>query len=161
MNINRILVATDFSPDSEAALEFASSLASAEKAALVIVHIDDTTPGLVFGDVGYGFVPEVDAIAREEYHHLLATAPKCTGVPFEHRFLRGCAAESILYLAEAEHVDLIVIGTHGKTGLSRLLMGSVAEALMRRAKCPVLTVKQPAERNKPSATATKHEASRT
>ena len=66
-------------------------------------------------------------------------------VPLRHVLARGAAGSLILDYAEAEAVDVIVMGTHGRSGLSRLLMGSVAEAVVRRAKCPVLTYKQPAE----------------
>lgn len=147
MNIDKILYATDFSPDSEAALNYASSLASGAGATLIIVHVDDTTPGSVFGDVGDGYMPQIDEIAREEYEHLLATLPT-SRVAYEHRFLRGDAANVILRLAEREQVDVIVIGTHGRTGLKRLLMGSVAELVVRRAKCSALTIKQPSEESK-------------
>ena len=150
MNINKILYATDFSPNSEAALDYASSLAAAEGATLFIVHVDDTTPGLVFGDVGYGYVPQVDAIAQAEYEQLQVIVPTRDGVAYEHRFFRGGAAEGILQIAEKEGVDVIVIGTHGSTGLKLLLMGSVAESVVRRANCPVLTVKQPADESQES-----------
>ena len=143
MNIKKILYATDFSSDSDAALRYASTVAAAEGATLCIAHIDDDTPGLVFGHVGYGYVPEVDDIARQQYDKLLTIVPTTEGVKYEHQFLRGEAAESILQLAEKEQADLIVIGSHGRTGLRRLLMGSVAEAVVRRAHCPVLTIKQP------------------
>lgn len=150
MNFKKILYATDFSPDSQAALPYATAFASAAGATLVIVHVDDTTPGLVLGDVGYGYVPQIDEIAQEEYEQLREIAPKPDKVPYEHRFLRGVAAEGILRIAEQEHVDLIVIGSHGRSGLKRLLMGSVAEAIVRRAKCPVLTIKQPSNDAEPS-----------
>ena len=65
-------------------------------------------------------------------------------VPVVHKLLVGDPAEAIVQQAEAEHADMIVMGTHGRTGLTRMLMGSVAEAVVRRAACPVLTVKQPA-----------------
>jgi nucleotide-binding universal stress UspA family protein len=57
----------------------------------------------------------------------------------------GDPADAIIQAAEKEDADLIVMGTHGRTGLTRLLMGSVAEAVVRKAKCPVLTIKQSAE----------------
>jgi nucleotide-binding universal stress UspA family protein len=62
-------------------------------------------------------------------------------IRFEHKLLMGTAADEIVRAAEEGGVDLIVIGTHGRTGLKRVLMGSVAEAVMRRATCPVLTLK--------------------
>jgi nucleotide-binding universal stress UspA family protein len=69
--------------------------------------------------------------------------PRDPRVVCEHHLLAGDPAEAIIRTAEQEGVDIIVIGTHGRTGLTRLLMGSVAEAIVRRATCPVLTVKQP------------------
>ena len=143
MKVNKILYATDFSSNSEAAFRYASSLASAENATLYIVHVDDVTPGLVFGDVGYGYVPEVDEITREEHRELLKLVPPRQEVKYEHHLLRGDAAGELLRITESEDIDLIIMGTHGRTGLSRALMGSVAEKVVRRAKCPVLTIKQP------------------
>ena len=143
MKAKKILCATDFSPGSRVALEYASVLAAGSGATLIITHVDDTTPGLVRGDVGYGYLPQVDEIAEQEYHQLQATVPTVEGVPYEHRFLRGDAAEEILQLAEQEQVDFLVIGTHGKTGLQRVLMGSVAESIIRHARCPVLSIRQP------------------
>lgn len=71
-------------------------------------------------------------------HAVLPTDPN---VPFEHRMLKGDPAEEIVRFADEAHCELIVMGTHGRTGFKRLLMGSVAEAVVRRAKCPVLTYK--------------------
>jgi len=65
-------------------------------------------------------------------------------VPVARRLLAGDPAEALIRLAQTEDVDMIVMGTHGRRGLTRLLMGSVAEAVVRAAPCPVLTVKQPA-----------------
>jgi nucleotide-binding universal stress UspA family protein len=76
---------------------------------------------------------------------LEAVVPTHPAVPYEHRLLSGDPAREIVRLADEEGVDMIILGTHGRTGLKRLLMGSVAEAVVRRAMCPVLTIKQPAE----------------
>jgi nucleotide-binding universal stress UspA family protein len=65
-------------------------------------------------------------------------------VAYEHHYLRGSPVVEILNFAEDENIDLIVMASHGRTGLSRLLMGSIAEGVMRKARCPVLIVKQPA-----------------
>ena len=73
---------------------------------------------------------------------LEAVVPTDPTVPYEHRLITGDPATAIARLAEEEQADLIVMGTHGRTGLTRLLMGSVAEAVVRRAPCPVLTYKQ-------------------
>jgi len=143
MNISKILYATDFSACSMAALDYASSLAASFHAKLYILHVDDTTPGMVFGEVGYGYVPEVDEITREEYETLHDIVPTNSEVQYEHLFARGDAAKGILKIAEKKQVDLIVIGTHGQTGLARVLMGSVAEEVVRNASSSVLTVKLP------------------
>jgi nucleotide-binding universal stress UspA family protein len=71
-----------------------------------------------------------------------AVVPPDESVKYEHHLVLGTAAEDIVRVAAEQNVDLIVIGTHGRTGLKRVLMGSVAEAVMRRAMCPVLTLKQ-------------------
>lgn len=143
MNVRSILYATDFSTDSRVALDYAAALASAWNAKLTIVHVDDVTPGLVFGDVGYGYLPEVDRIAYEQHEQLKAMEPTGTTVQCERLLLRGNAADEILAAAESVAADIIVIGTHGRTGLRRALMGSVAEKIVRSAACPVLTVKHP------------------
>ena len=72
--------------------------------------------------------------------------------------LIGDEAEEIVHLAQEEGYDLIVIGTHGRTGLGRLLMGSVAEKVLRRAPCPVLTIKHPFPGAQPAPPAKAREA---
>ncbi len=73
---------------------------------------------------------------------LEAVVPADKDIKYEHHLVLGTPAEDIVRIASEQNADLIVIGTHGRTGLKRVLMGSVAEAVMRRATCPVLTVKQ-------------------
>ena len=71
--------------------------------------------------------------------------PTDTRVSFEHRLIAGVPGPAIVELAQQENVDLIVMATHGRTGLTRTLMGSVAEEVVRKAKCPVLTIKPAAQ----------------
>ena len=79
---------------------------------------------------------------REELKRMLAeVVPTDPDVGYEHRLMIGAPAGAIVHLAEKEGADMIVMPTHGRTGLLRLLMGSVAEEVVRKAKCPVLTVK--------------------
>ncbi|HND55688.1 MAG TPA: universal stress protein [Pirellulaceae bacterium] len=140
MNLKTILVSTDFSPSSDAALAMATALARDSGAKLLIVHVEEIP--LATGGAEYLYsVPEP---ATQELKKMLGeVVPKDPNVAYEHRLLAGDPAEAIVRTAEADGVDMIVIGTHGRTGLTRLLMGSVAEAIVRRAGCPVLTVKQP------------------
>jgi nucleotide-binding universal stress UspA family protein len=145
MNVNRILIATDFSDCSNAALEIASRLARETGARLYIVHVN----GIL--DIGGPAVPSFeggyDAPWGHERHEvrerLEKIVPPDGDVVYEHCYTTGFPVAEILRLADREHIDLIVIGSHGRTGLSRLLMGSVAEGIVRKAHCPVLVVKQP------------------
>ena len=72
---------------------------------------------------------------------LSESLPTDPTIGYEHRLLSGAPAKAIVDLADAEGVEMIVLATHGRTGLTRLLMGSVAEAVVRKANCPVVTVK--------------------
>jgi nucleotide-binding universal stress UspA family protein len=141
MNFRKILFPTDFSHTGDAALAFATSLARDTGATLLIVHVEEPPAAYGGGELYYG-LPEP---AHEELHRMLGEVlPSDPSVPFEHRLVTGDPAHAIVNLAEMEGVDLIVMGTHGRSGLSRLLMGSVTEVVVRKAKCPVLTYKQPA-----------------
>ena len=143
MNFKKILYATDFSPPSQAALRYASSLARDSGATLLIVHVEEMLVPYGSGDQVYYTPPEYP---NPQIRRILeAVVPALKNVKYEHRLVTGLAADEILRISEEEGVDLIVLGTHGRTGLSRLLMGSVAEAVMRRAKCPVLTLRESAE----------------
>jgi nucleotide-binding universal stress UspA family protein len=83
----------------------------------------------------------LDPTANELVSLLEAVKPGDPNVAFEQRMLTGDPAGALVDFAKEEQIDLIVLGTHGRSGLSRLLMGSVAEAVVRRAECPVLTFK--------------------
>jgi nucleotide-binding universal stress UspA family protein len=142
MTCQKILVATDFSPASEAALVYASALACQWNAKLLIVHVEGP-PNVMTNEfllMTQNFYPNPEVRRRLE-----AVVPTDKAVKYEHRLVQGEAGEEILRLAEQEFAGLIVIGTHGRIGVSRLLMGSVAEAVVRKAKCPVLTLKATSE----------------
>ena len=141
MNIDTIIYATDFSECSDAALQYATAFATAEKARLLIVHVDDETPGLVVGDVGYGYFPQIDRIAQEQLEKLERVKPPSERVQYEHHFLRGTVADEIIKYSQEQQADLIVVGTHGASGIGERLLGSVAEKIVRVAPCPVLTVR--------------------
>lgn len=140
MNAKKILFPTDFSTSSDAGLRQATSLARDTGASLLIVHVEEPPTAYGGGEMYYG-VPNPDNAALVEM--LKAVVPSSSDVNYEHRLVVGDPASEIVRLAEEENVDLIVMGTHGRTGLKRLLMGSVAEAVVRRATCPVFTFKEP------------------
>lgn len=138
MNAKKILFPTDFSPSSDEALKLATSLARDTGATLLIVHVEELPLATGGAEYLYSFPePQTDQL-REMLNNVVPTDPQ---IPVEHMLLAGDPAEAIVRTAESEHCDMIVIGTHGRRGLTRLLMGSVAEAVVRGATCPVLTAK--------------------
>ena len=138
MNTPKILYPTDFSTMGQAALDMATSLARDRRARLLIVHVQELPVAYGAGELYYG----IDEPNREDLERMLSeVVPLDASVGHEHRLLVGNPARAILQLAETEDVDMIVMPTHGRTGLLRLLMGSVAEEVVRKAKCPVVTVK--------------------
>ena len=147
--ISRILVPTDFSAASDSALTYARSLARQFGASINLVHVfeDPFTSGAFVGD-GTVMMPadlreSLENSAREQ----LASrhAAHIGTLPLSSTdLLMGSPARRIVEHAEETNVDLIVMGTHGRSGLGHLLLGSVAEKVVRTAKCPVLTAREPA-----------------
>jgi nucleotide-binding universal stress UspA family protein len=142
MKLQTILFPTDFSPASETALEVATAVARDTGARLVILHVKHE-PNPNRQEAGISGVP-VDPDSFSLTRLLDEVKPADAAVTHVHRLVAGVPAEEILKLAEAERADLVVMATHGRTGLMRLLMGSVAEEVVRRAPCAVLTVKHAA-----------------
>ena len=137
--IKTILHPTDFSERSDFAFRLAFSLARDYGARLIVLHVAEPTVPVT--PAGALLQPGINLdILREKLHQLRPPDPK---IQVEHRLIVGNAATEILQVAEVSKCDLIVLGTHGRTGVARLLMGSVAEQVVRRASCPVLTVKTP------------------
>lgn len=140
--IRTIVYATDFSVQANGAFPLACALARDYGARLIILHIHPP-PEVVGGEFGYVPPPdpaeELAAVRRQ----LADLAPTDPAIPVEHHLVEGDPISGIVAEAHASHCDLIVMGTHGRRGLGRLLLGSVAEGVLRRAPCPVLTVKAP------------------
>lgn len=140
MKVKNILCPVDFSDRSKTALSFATALAKEHDAELHIVYSYEEP--YAYTDAGMsGFVLPADMNPDKEM--LLTQRPTDGDVSFRQEFLIGSPSVTLLDYAKEHDVDLIVMGTHGRTGLGRLLMGSVAEAILRRATCPVLTLKTP------------------
>ena len=137
----RILVPIDFSPGSDAAKETATALARDSYGSLIVAHVEVVPMPVGGGEFLYDFS---ETASDEIAARLNAVVLPDPDIPADRRLLTGDPAEAIITLAKEEKVDMIVMGTHGRRGLSRLLMGSVAEHVVRVAPCPVLTVKQPA-----------------
>lgn len=138
MNTKKILVPTDFSHTGETALEYAASLAKEQGAKLLIVHVQEL-PRVYAGDMYYGIA---EPSTEEVMSMLRDVKPTDPQVSVEYRLLSGDPAEAVVRLSDEEDVDMIVVGSHGRTGFSRALMGSVAESIVRKAHCPVVVCKQ-------------------
>jgi nucleotide-binding universal stress UspA family protein len=136
--IETILFPTDFSECSQNALQLAFELTRKCQARLLVLHV--ATPPLFVTYGEFEKVLEKSAGYRHELEEQLrqCQAPDCNR---EFRLAEGDPAIEMVHLAQEAHCDLIVMGTHGRTGLGRLLLGSVAEKVLRRSACPVLMVK--------------------
>ena len=147
LKIRTILHPTDFSERSEFAFRLACSLARDYGARLTVLHVAE--PPMAVAGEGILWLPLAvdEQPPRERLQQLRPADPK---VQVEHRLVEGDAAAEILRVAEETKCDMIVLGTHGRTGLGRVLMGSVAEQIVRKALCSVLTVKTPLPETRPS-----------
>jgi nucleotide-binding universal stress UspA family protein len=144
MNARKILCPTDFSHFTDAALSYASALAAESGATLYIAHVDEyRDSSALLGEAAIAYAPWGVTDRSEVRRQLDLVKPTLSHVAVEHRYLEGAPVHEIVDFAQRENIDLIVMGSHGRTGLPRLLMGSVAEGVARRAPCPVLIVKQP------------------
>jgi len=148
---------TEHSPQSTrpSALPYAAAIARATNATIICVHVVEP----IAPAVGYTGLAEPLPIAdiseqledsAERELPKLAECDECAGLNVEEVMVHGDAAAEIVRLAEEREVDLIVISSHGRTGLGRILFGSTAEAVVRHASCPVLVVKPPPQEEEPA-----------
>ena len=143
MDIRTILVPVDFSEYSEKAFAWAQSLAAPWGARLRLLHVvplPEYLPNVLgihfnLADLEAGMQAEAEARLREWISR--ANSPP---VPIDAQVIRGEPFSDICRVVEQEHMDLIVMGSHGCTGLGHVLLGSVAERVVRHAPCPVLVV---------------------
>jgi nucleotide-binding universal stress UspA family protein len=143
---DRILYATDYSKGSGRALAEAVALAKQNRAELLVLHaIDPVTPYVAGDDIGgaelYIRLEETTKQEAQASMKTLMEKLKKLKINAKSLLVRGAAHEQIVKTAKNRRANLIVIGTHGRTGLSKLLMGSVANKVVSTAHCPVLTVR--------------------
>jgi nucleotide-binding universal stress UspA family protein len=143
--LRRILHATDFSSASKRAFETAVDFAKQNRAELILVHVlvpHVTYPPDTYADPA--FYLELEKTTRRQAQSsldALVDKVKRAKIKVTGLLLRGVAHDQIVRAAKNRRADMVVIGTHGRTGLSRLLMGSVAGRVIAEAFCPVLTVR--------------------
>lgn len=144
--ISSILVPVDFSPCSRAALDYGSALAEQMKARLEVLYVNE--PATYLGPASMVMMPQTPATAWDETRSeilreldgFLGSARSRVG---NVRVESGAPGDVIPEVARQGEFDLIVMGTHGRSGLNRLVVGSVAESVMRKAQVPVLTLRTP------------------
>ncbi len=139
--IKTILHPTDFSQSARYAFRLACSLARDHGARLIVMHVSGPAQANLYG--GVPVIEQLEEHERDLEERLHRLKPQHFKLPVEFRMEKGIPAEEILRVAQETSCGLIVMGTHGRTGVNRMLMGSVAEQVLRRAACPVLAVKAP------------------
>lgn len=143
-SIHKILVPTDFSPTARHALDEAVALANAFGASITLLHVYGLPPPMPSAEYAYtpDLVATLDKTARlnlaDERDALFARVADAP--PIAVKAVLGFPAAEIIAEAEREHADLVVMGTHGRTGFRHLVLGSVAEHVVRQATVPVLTL---------------------
>jgi nucleotide-binding universal stress UspA family protein len=143
--LRRILHPTDFSSASGAAFKRAVAMAKTDKAQLILLHV--LAPPVPIA--GEGYIPpnvyeDLEASARKYAEKKLAALQakaRQAGVRVTTLLLEGVVHEQIVRAAKSKKADLIVIGTHGRTGLAKFFLGSVASRVVTAASCPVMTVR--------------------
>lgn len=148
-SLNRILVPVDFSAHSEKAVHYATTLANKFGARLSLIHVveDPFVTGAWQAEAFVPNIPELlDEMIKAADTHMgeLKKHLAANGFVVETTIIKGQPARAIVEQASMGKYDLIVMGTHGRTGLSHALLGSVAERVVQKAPCPVLTVREAA-----------------
>jgi nucleotide-binding universal stress UspA family protein len=140
----RVLVALDGSPSAEAVLRFLLEIAGPLDMTVLLLRVLEPVPPVVIEGVRH-MIEDVASRRRdaEEYLAPIAAALRSRGIDVAWQVRRGRAAEQILAAATESGAHLVAMATHGRTGLGRLLFGSVAEAVLRQAPVPVFMIRQP------------------
>lgn len=141
----RVLVALDGSTSSEAVLRFVLDIAGPLDMTVMLVRVVEALPPVMTPELYAASLEDVEGRRRdaEEYLAPIAAALRARGVETAWAVRRGRPADEILAAAAESGVDMIAMATHGRAGVGRLLFGSVAEAVLRRATVPVFMIRQP------------------
>jgi nucleotide-binding universal stress UspA family protein len=148
ISLRRVLVATDFGEAADAALAYGRELARAFDARLDVLHVVEDVLSQGFGIEGYvascpDLQKDIEDAARRKLDALVTAEDRDTLHARAILLISNSPASTITTLAHEEHEDLIIVGTHGRRALAHLLMGSVAELVVRTAPCAVLAVHHP------------------
>ena len=144
MIVQHVLVPIDFSTTAGRALTYAIALAQQFHARLTLLHVLDLTP-VTMEDMTAGVVATyLDDLETDAQHLLQASRERVQGAGLqgESLLVQGTPTQTIVDTAGEQGVDLIIMGTHGRTGLAHVFLGSVAEHVVRQGPCPVLVVRR-------------------
>ena len=149
MTIDSILVPTDFSEYSDRAFAWALEMADKWQATLELLHVvpTPTYPPMMIGESGFNAADYESSLKDDAEKQIAATADRAEkpGIAIKTIVVVGSPFHDICTIAKQAKSDLIVVGSHGRTGLSHVLLGSVAERVVRHAPCPVLVVGREAQ----------------
>ena len=148
IDLKKILCPTDFSENSEHAMKYALTLATLSQAELQLFHVVEPLTYPQSAELFEPVLDEVELTMKMGAAYQKQLEDQVDALKDEYLKIRGKLANGNTFLeiiraARDEGVDMIVMGTHGRTGLAHVLIGSVAERVVREAPCPVLTVKHP------------------
>jgi nucleotide-binding universal stress UspA family protein len=147
IRIKNVLVATDFSEPSAVALDYGRELARTYDAKLHVLHVVEDLRWRYATDMAptalVGIQEDIEASATSRLHDLLTDEDRSQLRASAVALTAIAPSEAIIQYAKTENIDVIVMGTRGRSGLAHLVMGSVAERVVRLAPCPVLTVRHP------------------
>jgi nucleotide-binding universal stress UspA family protein len=142
LSVKNVLFATDFSPTSESALPYATAICRRFRSTLHLVHVlSEASLLMMTGGVDYVSMGTIYEDAHNEAKDKLdQIAARFETIPHHNYVPHGVLWKNLAEIIEQNEIDLIIVGTHGRTGLSKLVLGSVAEDILHHASCPVLTV---------------------
>jgi len=152
MIVQHVLVPIDFSATADRALAYAIALAQQLQARLTLLHVLDMTP-VTMDEMTPGVAATyLDTLETEAQRLLQASLARVqhAGLQGETLFVQGTPTQMIMDTADEQGVDLIIMGTHGRTGLAHVFLGSVAEHVVRQGPCPVLVVRRAPDTAAPS-----------
>ena len=144
MIVQHVLVPIDFSATADRALEYAIALGQQLQARLTLLHVLDLTP-VTMDEMAPGMTATyLDDLETDAQHLLQASRERVqrAGLQAESLLVQGTPTQTIVDTAGEQGVDLIIMGTHGRTGLAHVFLGSVAEHVVRQGPCPVLVVRR-------------------
>lgn len=141
--MKKIILPVDFSDSSDKLVDYAVSFAKDVDAEILLIHVAATDIGFVIGDMGFQYFPEVEENEiKSELKELnrLEQRVIAQGVNCQHILKQGIAGDTILEFADENHADYIVVGSHGRSGVYDVFIGSLTKEITKKSKIPVLVV---------------------